>query len=142
MFEHPFGALLDAQVTANVVVDPVGLAPSTIIQAEDPFFIHVLWTIDQVVAPFLAGDWQLRVYAESVGGGFEGQLGPTINVPLNAAPALPLPRTYHGDVSVAGNTLAPGTYKLITLINYSNLGVPLEMAAFQEGPIIQVYAHA
>lgn len=141
-FEEPFGGLLDGTITANVVVDPVGLAPNTIIQAEDPFFVHVTWAMTGAVAPFLGGDWQLRVYAESIGGGFEGQLGATVNIPMSAAPALPLPRNYHGDVSVAGNTLPPGTYRLVTLINYTNGGVPLEMAGFQEGPIIQVYAHA
>jgi hypothetical protein len=101
----------------------------------------VTWNLTQVIAPFLGGEWKLRVYAESIGGGFEGQLGADVDIPLNTAPALPLPRQYHGDVNVPGNTLPPGAYRLVTLINYSNGGVPLEMAAFQEGPIIQVYAH-
>ena len=65
----------------------------------------------------------------------------SVVVPLNAAPPLPLPRNYHAFVNVAGNTLAAGAYRLVTLINYSHLGIPLEMAAFEEGPIIQVYAH-
>jgi hypothetical protein len=141
-FEHPFGGLLVANATAQVQ-DPAGInPPSTIIQTEDPFRVRVNWTLTNIVAPFLGGDWELKVYAESIGGGFEGQLGATVNVPLSAAPALPLPRAYQADVNVPANALAPGAYRLVTLINYSNLGVPLEMAAFEEGPIIQVYAHA
>lgn len=141
MFEHVFGPLLVGNTVA-VVEDPAGVnPPSTIIQAEDAWRVHVDWSITNIAAPFLGGDWQVRVYAESIGGGFEGLLG-TVSVPLNTALPLPLPRQYHAFVNVAGGFLAAGAYRLVTLINYSNLGVPLEMAAFEEGPIIQVYAHA
>lgn len=140
MFEHIFGPLLVGNVVATVE-DPAGVnPPSTIIQAEDAWRVHVDWSITAAAAPFVSGDWKVSVYAESIGGGFEGLLGSVV-VPLNAAPPLPLPRNYHAFVNVADNTLAAGAYRLVTLINYSHLGIPLEMAAFEEGPIIQVYAH-
>ena len=140
MFEHIFGPLLVGNSVA-VVEDPAGInPPSTILQTEDPWRVHVDWSITNGAAPFLGGDWEVRVYAESIGGGFEGLLG-SVTVPLNSAPPMPLPRQYHVFVNVAGGLLAAGAYRLVTLINYSNLGVPLEMAAFEEGPIIQVYAH-
>lgn len=138
MFEHIFGGLMTASSVAQVE-DPLGInPPSTIIQTDDNWRVHVDWQLAGPAAPFLGGDWQVRVYAESIGGGFEGQLGPTVNVPLNSAPPGP-PRNYHAFVNVTAGTLAAGAYRLVTLINYSNLGVPLEMAAFEEGPIIQVY---
>lgn len=131
MFEHIFGPLLVGNVVATVE-DPAGVnPPSTIIQAEDAWRVHVDWSIT-AAAPFVSGDWKVSVYAESIGGGFEGLLGSVV-VPLNAAPPLPLPRNYHAFVNVAGNTLAAGAYRLVTLINYSTWEFPWRWRLLKKG---------
>ena len=137
-FEHPFGGLLAGTMTAHVH-DPAGIQPpSTIIQTDDPWNIVVEWSIDDAIAPFLGGDWHVRVFVESIGPGFEGQVGPTVDVPLASHPPGP-PRNYSATVNVAAGFLAAGSYKIVALLNYDMLAVPLEMAAFHEGPIVQIY---
>ncbi|GIK40001.1 MAG: hypothetical protein KJ077_19500 [Anaerolineae bacterium] len=139
-FEHPFTGPAMTATASAVVLDPAGVQPSTIIQTEDAWRIRVNWQISGAAAPMLAGDWTVRAFLESIGPGFEGQVGPTRVVPLNP-PAPALVRNYTTDIDVPGNTVAAGTYKLVTLINYAHLGVPGEMAAFVEGPVLQFYSH-
>ena len=137
-FEDPFGGLLTGTMTANVE-DPGGIQPpSTIIQTDDAWNIVVEWSIDGVAAPFLGGDWHVRVFVESIGPGFAGQVGPTVDVPLASQPPGP-PRNYEATVNVAAGFLAEGTYKIVALLNYDVLGDPQEMAAFHDGPIVQLY---
>ncbi|GAB4280194.1 MAG: hypothetical protein Kow0080_32880 [Candidatus Promineifilaceae bacterium] len=138
MFEDLFpGNLLSGQAVA-AVRDPNGInPPNNIIQTDDTCFIDVRWHIVGAAAGFLGGEWKVTVYYESIGGGPEGQF-PSQTVPLSAAPATQH-RDYSTTITVPAGTLPPGAYRLVTLINYSNLGVPQEMAAFVEGPIMQVY---
>lgn len=138
MFEHNFGALLTVTDSA-VVEDPAGISPPThIIQEDDAWRIRVDWSLSGFLAPFLGGvDYEVSAYADSLAGGYEGQIGTTQNVaggPLNLQAVINVP---------AGNMvggLPAGAYKLTTLITCNAGGVPLEMAGFLEGPVIQVYA--
>jgi hypothetical protein len=140
MLEHPFGDALTATVNAEVQ-DPEGIQPATIIQTEDAWLIHVEWEISGPAAPFVGGNWHVAAYLESIGGdGFEGQVGDTVDVPLSDADPAPA-RSYTADINVLGDTVPAGAYKLVTLINYTHLDVPCEMAAFTEGPILQFYVH-
>jgi hypothetical protein len=144
-FEAPFGGLLTG--TAEITVkDPAGITPpSTIIQTDDAWQVEVKWEIDGAIAPFIGGEWEVSVFVEAIGPGEEKQVGTTKNVPLSNAAPLPLPRQYTTAVDVpafdpnAGVGLDKGAYRLVTLVNFKHLGVPLEMAAFVEGPILQVY---
>lgn len=139
-FEHPFlGPSLNATVN-SVVLDPVGFQPNTIIQTEDAWVVRVNWQISGPGAPMLAGDWTVRAFLESIGPGFEGQVGPAKVVSLNTAPPAAV-RNYTTDINIAGGAVPAGAYKLVTLINYSHLGVPGEMAAYTEGPVLQFYSH-
>jgi hypothetical protein len=140
MLEHPFGEALTATVNAEVR-DPEGIEPSTIIQTEDAWLIRVEWEISGPAAPFLGGDWHVSAYLESIGGGdFEDQVGDTVDVPLSDADPAQT-RSYSTDIDVLGDTVPAGAYKLVTLINYTHLDMPCEMAAFAEGPILQFYVH-
>jgi hypothetical protein len=132
--------------TATAVVnDPAGSAPPNIIQTDHAWNVEVEWEIDGPLAPALGGEWEVTVYAESLGGGEEKQIGDTKTVSLAAAPALPLPRQYATTVNIptsaadAVKGLGEGRYRLVTAILYKNLGFPLEMAAFIEGPIVMIY---
>ena len=137
MFEHTFGGLL-AVADSAVVEDPAGIAPTHIIQENDAWRIRVDWTLSLGAAPFLGGvQYEVSAYADSLGGGFEGQIGATQNVPggpLNLQAIIDVP-------AAAAGGLSAGAYRLTTLIVTKDAaGVPLEMAGFLEGPVIQVYA--
>ena len=58
---------------------------------------------------------------------------------MAAAPPLPLPRNYHADINVAAGAVTAGTYKLVTVLLYTNGGFPNEIAGFSEGPLVQFY---
>lgn len=138
MFEHNFGALLTV-TDAAVVEDPAGISPPThIIQEDDAWRIRVDWSLAGFLAPFLGGvQYEVSAYADSLAGGFEGQIGTTQNVaggPLNLQAVIDVP-------AAAAGGLTAGAYRLTTLIICKDgAGVPLEMAGFLEGPVIQVYA--
>ncbi len=139
--EVPFPGVLSGTITA-VVTDPHDPGtPQTIIERDDDWHVIVDWQLDGPLAPFMAGEFTVKCYLESVAdSAFEGQIGPTIVVNLNTTPALPTPRKYHSDFTmVAASNPAAGVYKMTTVLTYKHLGVPLELAGFVEGPMIQLY---
>lgn len=139
--EVPFPGVLTGTINA-IVTDPNDPGtPQTIIERDDDWHVIVDWQIDGPLAPFMAGEFTVKCYLESVAeSSFEGQIGPTFAVNLNNAPALPTPRKYHADFDMLAASNPPaGVYKLTTVLTYKNLGVPLELAGFVEGPMIQLY---
>ncbi len=126
------------QITAFAVLDPNGLAPTTIIRTTDQWFVRVDWVIAGIVADSLAGTWQVRAFLESMGPGFEGQVGQQ-NINLAVDPTTP--RNYSSTLAIPANTVPAGTYKLVVTVNYlTPANQPGFMAGYEEGPIIQVFA--
>ena len=124
-------------ITAFAVLDPVGLQPTIIIRTTDSWFVRIQWQIDGIVADALAGTWQVRAFLESMGPGFEGQVGAqTINLAVDPTS----PRNYTATLPVAPNTVPAGTYKLVTTISYlTPANQPGFMAGYEEGPILQFF---
>lgn len=135
MFDNPLGVPLPS-TTSVVVEDPVGNLPTNIIQSTDPWRVRVEWSLGMPGAPFLGAlTYQVRAFVESIGGGYEGPIGPMIPVPGKFAP----PFNFVALINVPVG-LPAGIYKLTTLINATWPGnIPAEVAAFVEGPIIQIY---
>jgi hypothetical protein len=123
-------------INAVAVLDPSGLQPTTIIRTTDTWHVSISWRIAGIVADALAGTWQVRAFLESMGAGFEGQVGSqTIN--LNTDPTTP--RDYSALLTVPPGTPA-GTYKLVVTVNYlTPSNQPGFMAGYQEGPILQFF---
>jgi len=119
------------------VLDP-DQNPNRVLQTNLDWFIRVDWNISGLIAGGLGGEWEVRAFAESIGPGFEGQVGPTVIVPLSAAPATNS-RSYTTTIRVPAGTPPAGAYKLTVLVNYRNGGLPQQMAAFAEGPVVQFY---
>jgi len=143
-FEQTFGTAMTATGTVTVLAPALGAYPPTkIIQRDHAWEIKVDWEISGPAASTLGGKWKVRCYLEPIGDGFEGQVGPTKEVYVDSAPPLPLPRKYTTTINVPAASSIPGlvdgAYRLVTLINYENMGVPGEIAANQEGPILQFY---
>jgi len=124
-------------ITAFAVLDPVGLQPTIIVRTTDTWFVRIEWQIDGIIADALAGTWQVRAFLESIGQGFEGQVGAQ-NINLNVDPTTP--RNYATTLTIPANTVPAGTYKLVTTINYlTPANQPGFMAGYEEGPVLQVF---
>jgi len=139
VLETPFPALLTGNITA-VVTDPADPGtPQTIIEKDNPWHVIVNWNLTGPMAPFMAGEFIVKTYLEDIAGtSFSGQIGPTMTVNLNEAPPAPN-RAYHRDFTIGASTIPVGVYRLTTILTYNNMGVPLELAGFVEGPLVQIY---
>jgi hypothetical protein len=129
---------LDGTLTA-VALDPDN-NPNQVFQRDLPWSIQVNWSIFGTISPAIGGDWTVRAYMESIGAGFEGQVGPTLVIPVNSPGTLPPPRNYSATINVpAGTPPNEGVYKLTVLLNHSNMGIRDKMAGFTEGPMVEFY---
>ncbi len=155
-FDPKLPGLIEGDVTSVTVTDPqpfVGGVGNHVVDPTKAFTLTVEWRLDGQLVPVwlaaLGGNWDVSVYAESLGGGSEKRLG-TASVAANAF--TPDPDVNHvkytATITVAPNTLdehAPGTdvggiYKLAVaaFLNSSLLGVPgYDLIGYREGPIIQ-----
>ncbi len=131
-------ALLGPGTFTATVLDNNG-APSSVLEAADPFTIQCAWTISPLAALLLGGEWQLASYVESIGAGPEQQVGPTETVALDGS------TSYSRDIVVPANTLpddpappASGAYKVVTLLTHRNFGHVTDVAAVVEGPILRI----
>jgi len=115
--------------------------PSEDLDATLAFTIDVDWTIDKNLAKILTTGsvWTAAVYAESLGGGFEGEIGRTTVNQVNAQTA------YAGTVTVAANTLPAtpasplsGVYKLVVVLTYDAGGGITRLAGFVELSAVRI----
>ena len=151
-FDPNIPNLIGGDVTTVVVLDPAGTFPpfevgNHVLNADDTFFVDVTWEINGLLRPLwlaaLGGNWNVQLFAESIGGGPEILLARDDTVPADPARAQ-----YSVRVTVPPNTLqegdpgsnVSGIYKLVAAVFLnSNLGQPgFDMTGFNEGPIIQV----
>jgi len=159
-FDPQIPGLMEGDVTSVIITDPqpfVGGVGNKVVDPTKEFTLTIEWELFGQLVPLwlaaLTGNWDVSVYAESLGGGDEVRLGTT-----NVATAAMLPCTvnqakanctkYAATLTVPPNTLqehVPGTnrggiYKLaVAVFLNSNLsGTPgFDVIAFREGPIIQ-----
>jgi hypothetical protein len=108
-----------------------------IIDSKDAWSINVSWTTSGFLAPAIGGNWQVRAFLESMGGGFEGQVGATVSVaaagPLNKNATINVPPAN----TIPG--LTPGAYKLVVTLTHVN-PAPTGVAGYEEGTILQFVA--
>ena len=115
-------------------------APSTVLDANEPFDVRVEWQVPAPINTLIGGSFRLRVFAESIGPGQEEQIGPTINVA-----AVPNQLDYLQDIAIPGDTLqgegvAPlssGVYKIVAVLQHLN-GGENEVSGFAESPLVQL----
>ena len=114
--------------------------PTNIIETDDAFAIRVDWSITGLAAPFLGGQWHVKAYIDDRDGVAlsSGLLGSaTVAVgPSNGQST----RNYATTLKVAAGAVKPGLYDLTVAITYDNFGPPMSIAAFSEGPILQIYS--
>jgi hypothetical protein len=134
-FDTPNPATLSADITAVALLDNDG-NPNRVIDTDTGFKVRVDWSISGSMVPLLGGDWQVRLLVESIGSGFEGQVG-AATVPLDGS------TNYSTTIAVGPGVPPPPpgpdtVYKLVALISHTNFGVKSEMAGFGEGPYFEV----
>ncbi|MBL8191695.1 MAG: hypothetical protein JNK38_26995 [Acidobacteria bacterium] len=125
-------ALFDGAIT-NVSVVSSFPDSQLIVATKDNWSINVDWNTSGFLAPAIGGNWEVRAFLESMGIGFEDQVGPTVNV----AAAGPLSKNATIPVAPA-NTLGitPGAYKLVVTLTHVNPN-PTGVAGYEEGTIVQ-----
>jgi hypothetical protein len=91
----------------------------------------------------LGGTWHVGLYAESIGGGFEGRLAG------NFEPVVPGQTNYSSTITVPGGTLPndpsvhpldddSSVYKLVVVLRHHNGNVTTSITALSDGPIVLV----
>jgi hypothetical protein len=151
-FDPNIPGLIGGDVTTVVVIDPVGTFPpfevgNHVLNANDSFQIDVSWEVNGLLAPLwlsaLGGNWNVQVFAESLGGGPEILLARDDSQAadpnrLTYSVRLTVPPTSLEEGNPGSNT--SGIYKLVVSVFLdSTLGQPgFDMTGFNEGPIIQV----
>jgi hypothetical protein len=156
-FDPQIPGLMEGEVTSLAVIDPepfVGGTGNHVIDPTKEFTLKVEWEVFGQLVPVwlaaLAGDWDVSVYAESLGGGDEVRLGTTLvpTLPCTVNQAKANCAKYETEVVVPAGELQehqPGTdvggiYKLVAsvFLNSDLPGTPgFDLIGFTEGPIIQ-----
>jgi len=150
-FDPNIPGLIGGDVTTVVVIDPASEFPfevgNHVVNRDDSFQVKVTWEITGLLRPLwlsaLGGNWNVQLYAESLGGGPEILLASD-----NSVAADPSTGSYSVTLNVAPSALdegnpgsnVSGIYKLVVSVFLdSTLGSPgFDMTGFNEGPIIQV----
>jgi hypothetical protein len=155
-FDPDIPGLLEGDITSVAVTDPqpfVGGIGNHVIDPTKPFTLGIEWVLQGQLVPLwlaaLGGNWDVSVYAESLGGGTEARLG---SASVSAASGTPTGGV-NGTKFTATITVGPGSlqehtpgtdvggiYKLVVAVflNSNLLGVPgYDLVGFSEGPIIQ-----
>lgn len=134
---------LDDDVTGEITkiqVRDQDQNPNRVLPLGANWSIFVEWTLDDdpgsAQVPALAGTWQVSAMLESIGPGYEGQAGPTMNVALTGV------TKYNVTIPVVGtppnDPVNKKAYRMVVLINYLYPnGTQGPMAGFAEGPMIQ-----
>src|SRR5262249_55308458 len=151
-FDPNIPGLIGGDVTTVVVVDPAGTFPpfevgNHVLNSNDSFQVNVAWEIIGLLRLLwlaaLGGNWNVQLFAESIGGGSEILLARDDSVAADPAIA-----NYSVTLNVLPNALdegdsgsnISGIYKLVVSVFFnSELGsLGFDMTGFNEGPIIQV----
>jgi hypothetical protein len=159
-FDPNIPGLMQGDVTSVAITDPqpfVGGVGNHVVDPTKPFDLTVEWELFGQLVPLwlsaLAGDWDVSIYAESLGGGPEVRLGsasvPSTNTQPCTVNQVQVNCTkYTATITVPPGKLeehSPGTdvggiYKLVVAVflNSNIAGLPgYDLVGYREGPIIQ-----
>jgi hypothetical protein len=133
---------MQGTITAEIV-DTFGVPSSRIIRTTDSWALKVDWTLTGPGAAFVSPNekWNVRVFVESIGPGFESLMPPAAEI--QATGGMNQSYTHTFTFPPNGNMAAPnfsGVYKVVVVLTLKDpMGNPLPIAGFSEEPIIQFY---
>src|SRR5690349_4418759 len=137
---HIFPNPLNAGGTFTATVNDNAGLPTNVIEASLVFTVDCSWNIDAITATLLGGTWHVDLYAESIGGGFEGRLGG------NNTPVVPgKSDDYKSTITVPAGTLVndppvhplnddSSVYKMVVVLRHHNGSVTTSITALVDGP--------
>jgi hypothetical protein len=132
------GLAFDGQID-NVQMFATGPAPTTVISSSENFSVKLDWSVSGSAVPLIGGTWSVRALVESIGEGFEGQIGATNSQALTGANA------YTATINVPAGTLPnpnvanqDTVYKLVVIVSHVQFGVKTLIAGFGEGPYFEI----
>jgi hypothetical protein len=138
---RPLNVGLTGDIAAYVTeVDSVD--PTTIIDTNRDFKVHLNWYVEGALTPFVCGTWCISLFLESIGDGPELRLpAEPVELPLHPQPGR---NEYEAWIRIPAGTIAPEhcsvPYKLVSTVTYRTVkGRPGPMAGFVEGPVLQFY---
>ena len=140
---HIFPNPLTANGTFTAVVNDNAGLPTNVIEASQDFTVDCKWNIDPITASLLGGTWHVDLYAESIGGGFEGRLAG------NSEAVVPGQTSYSSKITVPANTLPndppvhpinndSSVFKMVVVLRHHNGNVTTSITALSEGPVVLV----
>ncbi|HWC68909.1 MAG TPA: hypothetical protein VG478_12650 [Acidimicrobiales bacterium] len=140
---HIFPNPLTSSGTFTAVVQDNAGVPTDVIEASLEFRVDCQWDIDPITAGLLGGTWHVDLYAESLGGGFEGRVGGEfVNVTpgqTNYAATIIVPaNTFPNDPSVHPLNDQSHVFKMVVVLTHHNGNVTTSLCALQEGPAVLV----
>lgn len=141
-------APLDKTKMTLTVFDNSSRAAS--ILAEGSFQVEVYWEVPVPYQCLLDGNFRIRLFAESLGNGYEGPIGVTQNVPAVCGGGSGTPH-YTKTFTVSdpnlvgegradsGGTPVSGVYKLTAVLQYQNsAGVDLAIGGYATSSVLQI----
>jgi hypothetical protein len=151
-FDPNIPGLIQGDVTNVTVVDPPSLpfqVGNLVLDPNKDFTLEVTWRVFGAIVPLwlapLAQNWDVNVYAESLGGGPEKRIGGATQDKDISTPCGADCREYTVTVTVPANTLpeddggdVSGVYKLVVTVFLDSSIGPFDVAGFREGPIIRI----
>lgn len=139
---------IDGTVTVVTLAEttPGAPAPTNIIARADTWRISVTLNLSGIGVQLLGNNvWHVKAFMESVGPGFEGQIGPEVTFTM-PSPAIPLPFAHTFDINVPAATTVPnlieGVYMLtvlLTLLSPAPANTPLPISAFSDAGTVSLY---
>ena len=138
---RPLAGSLTGGISAYVTeVDSV--EPTTILEADKDFKVHINWYLEGPLTPFVCGSWCVSIFMESIGPGPELKLpAEELHIPLEPCPGR---NDYSAWVLIPADTIRPEhcnvPYKLVATVTYRTpKDKPGPMAGFVDGPVLQFY---
>jgi hypothetical protein len=144
---QPQSVALVGNIQPLVVVEP-GQPPATIIDRGAPFTISVNVSLNGSLVPFLAGaHFVTQARIESLGGGFEGNIGPAVSTTVNPvglswSAVINIPCVPVGSFQPPGSPayIQEGVYDLAVLLRlYNSANVPLGVTGYATVEFIEFY---
>ena len=140
----PAGIGVNGTIDSVQILDSAGVATQVLDSTQD-YTVQVDWTVNgAAVGNTFGGTWSVQLYVESMGDGYEGDLGP-------AQPQLVTALSANSEkITVSAATLqaklmqpapAPGdrrVFKLVALVSHELFGLTKMIAGFGEGPFFEV----
>jgi hypothetical protein len=142
----PIPGMFDGEIFASVY-EVGGVAPATIIRADQTWGVLVKWKTSGCLVPMICGEWCIQIHLESMGPGPELEWPKKPHyVPLDPCAAK---GKYHTVYYKCNIVCPPGIveadhcstpYKCVTTLTYHDpCGKPGAIAAHVEGPMLQFF---